>query len=155
MERSCRYPERTGPPDGGRPLRLPVASTRRASGDGARCENDRDSMTVGQKAQSASEQAAALLAGSLERHVGTCCQQNEQLRLRGGRGVLRKQAENAVEDTTERTAEREWEYAGDEDSGGSDSEDRGRRRAGLGTAASLVGGVQQNVTLARSALASA
>jgi hypothetical protein len=45
-----------------------------------------------------SKQAAALLAGSLDR----------------------KQAENAVEDTTVRTAEREWKYAGDEDSGGSE-----------------------------------
>jgi hypothetical protein len=48
-----------------------------------------------QKAQS--EQAAALLAGSLERQAGTRCQQNDQLRVRAGRGVLRKQAENAVE----------------------------------------------------------
>jgi hypothetical protein len=55
-----------------------------------------------------------------ERQAGTSCQQNEQLRVRAGRGVLRKQAENAIEDTTDLTAEREWEYAGDEDSGGSE-----------------------------------
>ncbi len=30
------------------------------------------------------------------------------------------QAENAVENTTDRTAEREWGYAGDEDLGGSE-----------------------------------
>ncbi len=39
---------------------------------------------------------------------------------RAGPGVLRKQAENSVEDTTDRTAEREREYSGDEDSGGSE-----------------------------------
>jgi hypothetical protein len=70
-----------------------------------------------QKAQS--EQAAALLAGLLERQAWQA-RAVEQLRVRAGRGVLRKQAENAVEDTTDRTAEREWEYAGDEDSGGSE-----------------------------------
>jgi hypothetical protein len=39
--------ERTGPPDGGRPLRRRRASTPRAFGDGARCKNDMDSTTEG------------------------------------------------------------------------------------------------------------
>ncbi len=81
-------------------------------------------MTRSRRQEAQSEQAAALLAGSLARQAagGTRCQQNEQneqLRVRAGRGVLPKQAENAVEDTADRTAEREWEHAWDENSGGS------------------------------------
>jgi hypothetical protein len=76
-----------------------------------------------------------------EEEAGTCCRQNEQLRVRAWRGVqrvLRKQAENAVEDTTDGTAEREWEYAGNEDSGG--SKDVAEQ---AGAAVSPAGGVQQ------------
>ncbi len=83
--------------------------TRRASGDGALCKNDRDSTTGG-----------AVLPGCcrVTGKAGPRCQQIEQLRVLG---VLRKQAENTVEDTTDRTAERVWQYAGDEDSGGSEN----------------------------------
>jgi hypothetical protein len=51
-------------------------------------------MTGIRRQEAQSGQAAALLAGSLERQAaGTRCQQNDQLRVRAGRGVLRKQAE--------------------------------------------------------------
>ncbi len=35
------------------------------------------------------------------------------LRVLEGQGVLQKQAENAVKETTDRTVEQEWEYVGD------------------------------------------
>ncbi len=97
----------------------------------------------------AEEYRAAVALAMLQAHTGfgeeeadTCCRQNEPLRVRAGRGVqrvLRKQAENAVEVTTDGTAEREWEYAWDEDSGV--SKDVAEQ---TGAAVSPAEGVQQN-----------
>jgi len=91
--------------------RRPAAAAARCAGRarGGRPVTGRGARMTGIRRQEAqSGQAAALLAGSLERQAGTRCQQNDQLRVRAGRGVLRKQAEMPSKTvTTDRPAERE------------------------------------------------
>ena len=90
--------------------RRPAAAAARCAGRArggrpmtGRCaKNDRDSATEG-----AVREAAELLQGQWNGRQARAVSRMKQLRVRAGRGVLRKQAENAVEDTTDRTAERE------------------------------------------------